>query len=563
MHMQIGRAKRVTKCGKLAPAGMAAMLATFALLGWALPAHSSAVAAPRAWSLVAVAQPVLRSGERQALRTYESGAPFVPANRIDELLVESWQRQGIEPAGLCSDAVFIRRVYLDVIGTLPTAEEVRAFLADERTDKRSRLVDALLERPEFADYWALKWGDLLRIKAEFPINLWPNAVQAYHGWVRQCLSHNVPYDQFARELLTSSGSNFRVPPVNFYRAVQGRTPEGISNAVALTLMGTRLENWSPEERAQFAKFFSRVAYKSTAEWKEEIVFLDPAPCEAFEATLPDGTQATIGQDEDPRRVFADWLITAENPWFARSIVNRLWSWLLGRGIVHEPDDLRPDNPAVHPELLAYLAAELVREDYDLKHMYRLILNSHTYQQSCRPVGNDPRAAELFACYPVRRLEAEVLIDALNQVLGSNEAYVSRIPEPFTYIPEQERTIRLADGSITSPFLELFGRPPRDTGLESERNNQPTKAQRLHLLNSTNVQKKIAESRRLRSLFRQHRNDIGKLAEVLYLELLSRPPTAAEVRTIRDYLGRQKFKRREALHDVVWALVNSKEFAYRH
>ena len=494
---------------------------------------------------------------------FENSGEFAANNRIDTLLMKSFRRKGIEPANLCSDAVFIRRVYLDVIGTLPEPKEVREFLQDRNPRKRAALIHELLRRDEFADYWSLKWCDLLRVKAEFPINLWPNAVQAYHRWIRDCLRDNMPYDKFAREMLTSSGSNFRVPQVNFYRAIQGQEPSAIAGAVALTFMGVRLENWPETHRSGMEAFFSRVAYKLTAEWKEEIVYLDPAQTEPLEAVFPDGTSVQIPPDKDPREVFADWLIAPENPWFARNIVNRIWAWLLGRGIIHEPDDIRPDNPAVHPELLAYLENHLVKADYDLKHIFRLILNSRTYQQSSIRRTDNPEAEALFACYPVRRLEAEVLIDALCWISGTRESYSSPIPEPFTFIPEENRSIELADGSITSQFLEMFGRPARDTGLESERNNQPTDAQRLHLLNSSHVQNKIERSTRLNGLVKAAKGNRQTLANMIYLNILSRYPTKAELAAAQQHLQSTGKNLRQATNDLAWALINSKEFLYRH
>jgi hypothetical protein len=287
-------------------------------------------------------------GAQPAPNPYEIPGGVAAQGRIDELVFERLKRSGIKPAQLCSDAVFVRRAYLDVIGTLPTAQEARAFLSDPDFNRRSALIDRLLEREEFAEYWAMKWADLLRVKSEFPINLWPNAVQAYHGWIRSSLRQSVPYDRFVREMLTSSGSNFRVPPVNFYRAMQSRDPEAIARAVALTFMGTRAERWPKERRAGMAAFFSSIGYKPTGEWKEEIVLFDPSKAAASGAprvaVFPDGEPARLRADQDPREAFADWLLAPKNPWFARNIVNRVWSWLVGRGIVHEPDDIRPDNP---------------------------------------------------------------------------------------------------------------------------------------------------------------------------------------------------------------------------
>ena len=308
-----------------------------------------------------------------------------------------------------------------------------------------------------------------RVKAEFPVKVWPNAAQAYHRWVWESIAQNKPYDQFARELLTSSGSNFRVGPVNFYRAIQDKTPEGIAASVGLALMGTRVHSWPEDRRAGMAVFFSQVGYKPTSEWKEEIVFWDPLNSTAvpgsiapgidavaksvtatnqipqalakplsengpLAAVFPDGTKTTIPPNRDPREVFADWLIRPENPWFAKAIVNRTWAWAMGRGIIHEPDDIREDNPPSNPELLAYLEKELVSSGYDLKHLKRLIFTSTAYQFSSIPRFKGPEARANFASYLLRRVEAEVLIDALNEITGSSDLYTSAVPEPFTYIP---------------------------------------------------------------------------------------------------------------------------------
>jgi hypothetical protein len=574
----------------------------------------------------------------------------VPVGQIDKLVFAKLSSLGIQPV-LCSDAVFVRRVYLDVIGTLPTAKEARDFLADpDAANKRRRLVDRLLDRDEFADYWAMKWGDVLRIKAEFPINLWPNAAQAYHRWVRASIAENKPYDRFARELLTSSGSNFRVGPVNFYRAIQNRTPEGTVMTVALTFLGARADAWPKDRLAGMAVFFAQVGYKPTREWKEEHVFWDPyraaepaakgepdkaappaqkpaaaAPPVAtapLAATFPDGTKIQLSPQRDPREVFADWLITPNNPWFTRCIVNRVWAWLLGRGIIHEPDDIRQDNPPSNPELLAFLEKELIARHYDLKRLYRLILNSQTYQLSSIPLPKAAApagglAAANFARYPLRRLDAEVLIDAVNKIAGTSDLYTSPIPEPFTYIPEDKPAIAIADGSITSPFLALFGRSARATGLENERDNKPTPAQWLHMLNSSQIQRKLDQGPKLKAIFESGRKP-KKILDELYLTILSRPPTPAEVQTALEHVkpfyankppagkkpgaGKEPsagdkqgagkpdsgkkpeaadksgpatkpgggkpgkgppIRRYDEWVDIAWALINSEEFLYRH
>lgn len=479
--------------------------------------------------------------------------------RIDALVGARLSQQGISPAPSCSDEVFVRRVFLDVIGTLPTAREARAFLADKRPDKRTTLIDRLLWRDEFADYWAMKWCDLLRVKSEFPIDLWPMAAQAYHGWIRTSVRQNMPYDRFVRTLLTASGSNFTNPPVNFFRAVQSKKPETISRAVALTFMGSRAEKWPKSRLTGMSGFFSQVGYKYTGEWKEEIVFFDaskPAGGRAF----PDGKPVRVVPDRDPRDAFADWLITPSNPWFTLNIVNRIWYWLLGRGIVHEPDDIRADNPAQNPALLTWLQSELVKSNYNLRHIYKIILNSAAYQRASSSAGAK-NADTNFARYSLRRLDAEVLIDALNQVTGTTESYSSPIPEPFTFIPESQRSISLPDGSISSSFLEMFGRPPRDSGLESERNNRPTADQRLHLLNSSHIQRKIERGPNISALVRPGtlQQEIG---DELYLSILSRFPTEAE-RTVLGLYFQHAATRRDAVIDIAWALINSAEFMYKH
>ncbi len=506
----------------------------------------------------------------KALRTvFEKDGPPAPtsenvvegARRIDELVLARLKAKGITPAARCSDAVFVRRAYLDVIGRIPTAEEAKQFLEDRAPNRRAVLIDRLLAHADFADYWTMKWCDLLRVKSEFPINLWPNAVQAYHRWIRAAVRDNVPYDQFARALLTSSGSNFRDPPANFYRAVQKKDAANLARAVALTFMGVRPEGWPKERWAGMEVFFSQVGYKPTGEWKEEVVFHDiTRTLKASEAVFPDGTKPTFEADQEPREVFADWLITPKNPWFTRNIANRAWSWLVGRGIIHEADDIRPDNPPSNPELLAFLEQELVRAKYDLRQLFRVILNSHTYQASSIPASEHAEAGALFAYYPIRRLEAEVLIDAICQVTGTTERYSSPIPEPFTYIPEGHRSVSLADASITSSFLEMFGRSPRDTGLESERNNNFTAAQRLHLLNSAHIHKKIDEGPALQQLLRSG----GKPEEItdrLYLTILSRYPTEEERAALAEY-NSGGGGRRPGL-DVAWALINTAEFLCRH
>lgn len=510
-----------------------------------------------------------------------AAAPHKATVKIDRLVFTKLDELGIPPSDPCTDEVFLRRIYLDMIGTLPTAAEAKKFHESNDAGKRARVIDELFERGEFADYWSLKWCDLLRVKAEFPSKLWPNAVQAYHRWVRTAIFNNMPYDEFARALLTSSGSNFRVAPVNFYRAMPKREPEEIGRIAALTFMGMRTDSWERDKVLGLAACFGQVGYKGTAEWKEEVVFHDPSKQflhpetqEPVQAMLPDGTVIELVEGQDPRIQFADWLVGSNV--FAHNIVNRIWYWLLGRGIIHEADDIRPDNPPQNQALLDFLAQELVNSGYDLRHIYRIILNSKTYQLSSIHNEGNKSDETNFSRYYVRRLDAEVLIDAVCQITKTTESYSSQIPEPFTFIPEKQRSIKLADGSITSPFLDLFGRPPRDTGYESERNNIPSSAQKLHLLNSTHIQQKIIKNKQLLGMYyipqkgKKGKSRKPKTAwhtpektiENMYLSILSRYPTAPETKTALAYYDASG-NRYNAGVDIAWALLNTKEFIYRH
>ncbi len=490
-------------------------------------------------------------------------------NNVDSFVFQKLKELGIEPSERCTDAVFLRRVYLDVTGRLPTLEEADRFLESDNPRKRELLIDRLLESEAYADYLAMKWCDILRVKSEFPSKLWPNGVQAYYRWIHTALRENMPYDEFARSLLLSSGSNFRVPEVNFFRAVPEKTPHGIATAVALTFMGARTKHWTDVQRNGMAAFFGQVGYKGTSEWKEEIVyhdvsaeFSDPATKKPYVPIFPNGQMAEIPRGTDPREVFTEWLTAPENPWFAMNGVNRVWYWLMGRGLIHEPDDIRPDNPPQNEKLLAWLEKEFVNNGYDLKHVFRLILNSRAYQLSSVTTEENKSDDTNFShCY-VRQLEAEVLIDAINRLTATTEQYHSRVPEPFTFIPPKSPSVTLADGSISSPFLEMFGRPPRDTGLESERNNAPSANQRLHMLNSTHIQNKIRNSWRVKSLIKAKGSD-KELAKKLYMAVLSRPPSANELAVAAEYMDGSGLKKQDAIVDLIWALMNTKEFFCRH
>jgi len=515
--------------------------------------------------------------QREEEELFSSNRAPVPETKIDKLVLTQVKKAGYQPK-FCTDQVFLRRAYLDITGTVPSASEARRYAEDKSFNKRIKLIDSLLETDAYADYWTMKWCDVLRVKAEFPVNLWPNAAQAYHHWVRSSIRDNKSYDKFVREMLVSNGSNFRVGPVNFYRAMQVRSPEGIASAVALTFMGTRTDLWKPQQLKEMSVFFSEVSYKPTREWKEQVVFWDPN--KAFnsitnpalqmaeykkrdKAVFPDGKSVTLPYGEDPRAIFAEWLITEDNPWFSTVYVNRAWAWLMGRGIIHEVDDIRRDNKPSNMDLLKYLRAEFVKSGYNMKHLLRTILISQTYHLSAVYDGTkEKELAPLFAFYQPRRLGAEVLIDAINKVSGSTELYTSAIPEPFTFVPANQPAVALPDGSISSSFLEMFGKPARATGMENERINRVSDTQKRHLLNSTHVREKIEKGTILSKIYGSSMKP-PQIIDELYLTILARYPTSDEISWINNYVTTSKLSQRDAAIDLAWALINSDEFLFRH
>jgi hypothetical protein len=522
---------------------LALLLATLASLAFAQAAPAKPATAPA------------------AVLPYEAAAWADAGNGIDRIVGPALEARGSGFRLPASEAVLLRRVYLDLLGTLPLPSEIEAYAADRGPDRYGRLLDRLFSRPEFADYQALHWCDLLGVKSEFPINLWPNAVQAYHRWVRDSVAHNLSYDRLARALLLGGGSSFRDPPSNFYRAVEARSPEALAGAVSLTFMGVRPSSLPPGSLEAMSVFWSGLYFKKTLEWKEEVVCLKPADGE-MKAVLPDGRAVTIPPSADPRVVFADWLIDPANPYFARAIVNRTWARFMGTGLIRDLDNSGPGATADCPELLDYLASRLVASGWDLRALYREILESRCYRQSSLPTGKPAEEGLGFAFYQIRRLDAEVLADALSRLGPAALPYSSAIPEPFTYIPLEARTISLADGSITSDFLVKFGRPSRNAGTADERDNSISSRQLLHLLNSTDVRRRIEAGPLFRKVFGSGGDRSAQVREV-YLSLLSRPPEKEELRQALSLLSKPTTGPRQAAIDLVWALVNSKEFLYAH
>ena len=447
----------------------------------------------------------------------------------------------------CSDEVFLRRAYLTVTGALPTPQQAVEFIEDQSSNKREVLIDKLLQSELGLKYMQMRWGDILRIKSEFPSNLWPNGVQAYNRWIYEQLMNNVPYDKMVRGLLLSTGSNFRSPAANFYRGFQTRNSKNIYDNINLLFLGNR------ECYDNGNICFSQIKYKSTKEWKEEIIYLDihkRAPYNQIE--LGDDTTFYLRQDSDWREPYVMWLTSPKNRRFAEVMVNRMWFWVFGKGIVHEPDDWRDDNPPSDPELLKELTDYFLAQNFDMRAMMKRILLSDKFNSKAAPEGD----------YTPQRLPAEVIVDAMASVTNIWSTYTSRVPEPFTFYPPRTRSTHLGDATVSSSELELFGKVSRDVSLESQRNNAITSRQLLYLMNSSALENRIRKSPTLQKIYIQSAN-IKQLADNITLLTLSRRATAAEVEMYRQYMEQNQLPMMEVAVDIMWMQINSNEFLYNH
>lgn len=419
-----------------------------------------------------------------------------------------------KPDGTATDAVMVRRLYLDLAGRIPTKDEAQAYVYSANPNKRESLAERLLASEAFADYWAMRFCDVLRVKSEFPINLWPNAVYVYHARIRAFVERNEPWDAFGRALLTAQGSDFRDAEVNFFRATDQRTPEGWAEATAQTFLGLAPAQLPPTLKADLATFFANVRIKNTREWKEEIVYVDGA---------------------DRRGELCDRLFVQDRQKVADAFLKGIRSWLFG-----------PDAPV-----------RTSTGDLRLKDVLRSIVLSDEYARGSVTGG-----------FPARRLDAEVLDDAFCALSGSVRDYQSPAPEPFTFLPPERATVCIEDGSISNGFLTLFGRPARDTGLLEERGQEVTAKQRLYLFNSGRLHQQLgriaAPPGRLPdgSPNPLYRLPFPKRIDDLYWRLLARGATARERQLLVGIRRKRNMRPFELLRDVAWCLVNSKEFIFR-
>jgi hypothetical protein len=508
-------------------------------------------------------------------------------NFIDEHVFAKLAALRVPPSELSSDTEFLRRAYLDTIGVLPTPAEARAFLADRRPDKRARLIDALLERPEFVDHWALFLGDLFQNRRERDHDVrGTKGVRAFHAWLRSQVARNRPWDQLARDVLLASGKSTDSPAVGYYVVTVGEHREAerseVADSVAQAFLGTRigcarchnhpLERYTQDDFYHFAAFFSRVRLArqdpkkgpttlqlaGTATREPHLdrakvgvtqprtrQFLEPRPLDRSVVVTPPGT--------DPRIALADWMTDPKNEYFSGAMVNRLWRHFMGVGLVEPVDDLRASNPPSNPELWRALNREFVAKKFDLKHLMRLILNSRAYQLTSATVHGNAADVRFHSHYLARRLPAEVLLDALAQSTG--------VPERFPGYPVGVRAGQLPDPGLKSYFLSLFGRSERVTACACERSGDVTMPQLLHLQNGESVVEKVRSGDgRLARLLRAKKAD-DEIVEELFLAALARPPTEAQKAAVRRELAAGG--REEVFRDLFWALLNSKEFSFNH
>jgi hypothetical protein len=478
---------------------------------------------------------------------------------VDKAVFAKLNRMRISPSEGCTDAEFVRRVYLDAVGVLPAPAEVEAFLNDPATDRRAKLVDKLLNRPEFYDFWTLKFADILRANGRLIQN---KGTYVFTRWIRSQLEQNTPMDQFVRELLTADGSAFKNPAANYYRI--SRDPENSVETTAQLFLGVRIqcakchnhpfERWTQDDYYGFAAFFSRVRQKKTLQPDDEVIFTakdgDVRQPRTGKVMKPKALGGPVLDDEktpDRRARLATWLTGPTNPFFAKSLVNRVWFHLVGRGIVEPVDDFRDSNPASNDELLDSLTASFVQSGFNLKHLIRTVLSART---------NELNADDTlyFSHAYTRLLPAEVLLDAISAVTAT--------VTPFDGLPKGSRATQLPDGKMENPFLKTFGRPARELACECERESDSNLSQALQLIGGATVNGKLRDdSGRMARLAKSGKSP-EQITRELYIVALSREPNATEVAAAVKHLTATP-DRRQAVEDLGWVLINSKEFLFRH
>jgi hypothetical protein len=486
-------------------------------------------------------------------------------NFIDGLVHQRLRKLNIQPSALADDAEYLRRVYLDVIGTLPTAAEARRFLSDTGADRRERLVDELLARSEFADYWALKWSDLLRVDRTA---LGHKGAYAYYHWIHQRVADNTPLDQFAAQIVTAEGPLAEVPQAQLFKVTA--KPGETASTISQVFLGVRIacaachhhpfDRWSQSDYYGMLDYFAPLGQKSSP--LGEVVLASggaetrhPRTGELMVAH-PLGSAAPLENARGDRRAeLAHWLTSPDNPWFARHQANRLWAHFLGRGLVEPIDDVRATNPPSNPALLDALAAYLVEKNFDQRQLIRAITSSRAYGRASRPNDSNARDEMNYSRALLKRMDAEVLLDAVCQATG--------VGEKFAGVPAGYRAVQLWDSRASHYFLKLFGRPTRASACQCERNVEPSVAQVLHLLNAPEVSRKLSHPRGTVARLAGALNDRDQLVDEMYLTFFSRFPSQRERVVAAEYLDAGASDRRAAVEDLAWSMLNSMEFVFNH
>jgi hypothetical protein len=493
---------------------------------------------------------------------------FKPINYVDELALAKWKKLGLRPSPVCADATFLRRATVDLCGRLPTPAEVKAFLADTAADKRAKLIDRLLDSPDYPAYFALRWGSILRNSNLAGAD---QAAYAFHAWIKDMIARNRPYDEFVRGIVAAAGEWQDAPAINWYWQNRDDQLHQVTADVAQIFLGIRLqcakchhhpyERWGQADYYGLAGFFTRLGRKSFGQpppyYAAATVTTgekDPLTGKTPEPKYPDGPSPKFTPEDDPRHALVDWMAKPDNPFFARALVNRMWGHLMGRGLFHEVDDQRDTNPPSNPELLDALAQDFIKHKFDVKYVIRTIATSRVYQLSAVPTDGNKDDRQNFARYYARRMPAEVFLDAVNQATGAKAG--------FNGVGTNGRAVDLPHEGFGSYFLDTFDRPKRVTVCECERSTGATLSQVLLLANSDEMENKIgAGDGRVAKLFKDKKPPAEAIEE-LYLASLSRPPTADERAKTLGYLDQQANKQ-QGLEDVLWAFLNSKEFMFNH
>ncbi len=500
-------------------------------------------------------------------QTFNFPADVASRNYIDDLVHAKLRKLRVRPSEVCDDATFLRRAYLDITGTLPPPSAVQEFLAESSPVKREHVIEALIQRPEFADLWVMKFAELLQIRSRND-QFSPKAALAYFNWLRDKLQANVPIDQIVREILTTSGSTLYQPAANYYEVTTDTLK--LAENTAQAFLGMRIQcaqchnhpfdRWTMNDYYSFASFFPQVARKQGEDPREYIVYDRPdgevkhlVTGQPLPPKFLGAAQPVIQKGETRREVLARWLASPENPQFARNLANILWAHFLGRGIIEPVDDVRISNPASNPELLDALAAKLTGYGYDFRRLVRDICSSRTYQLSTHANESNEGEDRNFAKAAIRRLRAEVLLDCINQVTETKNK--------FAGLPRGARAVQIPDGATSGYFLTTFGRATRETVCSCEVRMDPNLSQALHLLNGTTVENKIKEGGVIRALLKSGRNR-AEIVDELYWRTLSRRPTDVERTRLAGFFGDAKTDE-QTLSDLLWALLNAKEFVFNH